>query len=196
MALTKIDDVAALVVIDLQKGVVGMQTAPYSAGEIVARAAQLARAFRERGLPVVLVNVTAASPGRTDAGPRKFTFAEDWTELTPELERQEGEYVVSKQRVGAFIGTSLQDILRQRGVTQIFLAGIATAFGVESTGRSAYDYGYNVVYVLDAMTDLNGEAHRHSVEKIFPRMGETATADEVLKMLKETAARSSGATDQ
>ena len=63
MPLTKIDSVAALVVIDLQKGIVGMQTAPYPADEIVARTAQLARAFRERGLPVVLVNVTAAAPG-------------------------------------------------------------------------------------------------------------------------------------
>jgi nicotinamidase-related amidase len=195
MPLTKIDSAAALVVIDLQKGIVGMQTAPYPASEIVARTAQLARAFRERGLPVVLVNVTAAAPGRTDAGPRKFAFADDWTELAPELERQAGDYVVSKQRVGAFTGTSLQDILRQRGVTQIFLAGIATTFGVESTGRSAYDYGYNVVYVVDAMTDRDAQAHRHSAEKIFPRMGETATTDEVLKMLKETEARSSGATD-
>jgi nicotinamidase-related amidase len=80
-------------------------------------------------------------------------------------------------------------------VTQVFLTGIATAFGVESTGRSAYDYGYNVVYVLDAMTDRDAEAHRHSVERIFPRMGETAITDQVLKMLDETAARSSGATD-
>jgi nicotinamidase-related amidase len=195
MPLTKIDSVAALVVIDLQKGIVGMQTAPYPADEIVARTAQLARAFRERGLPVVLVNVTAAAPGRTDAGPRKFAFADDWTEFAPELERQAGDYVVSKQRVGAFIGTSLQDILRQRRVTQVFLTGIATAFGVESTGRSAYDYGYNVVYVLDAMTDRDAETHRHSVERIFPRMGETAITDQVLKMLDETAARSSGATD-
>jgi nicotinamidase-related amidase len=194
MPLTKIDNVSALVVIDLQKGIVGMQTAPYPADEIVARTAQLGRAFRERSLPVVLVNVTAPPPGRTDAGPRKFALTDDWTELVPELERQAGDYVVSKKSPGAFIGTSLQDILRQRGVTQIFLAGIATSLGVESTGRSAYDYGYNVVYVLDAMTDRDAESHRHSVEKIFPRMGETATTDEVLKMLKETA-RPSGATD-
>jgi nicotinamidase-related amidase len=184
MPLTKIDSVAALLVIDLQKGIVGMQTAPYPADEIVARTAQLARAFRGRGLPVVLVNVTAAAPGRTDAGPRKFAFADDWPEFAPELQRQAGDYVVSKKSPGAFIGTALQDILRQRGVTQIFLAGIATSMGVEATGRSAYDHGYNVVYVLDA------QVHRHSAEKIFPRTGETATTQEVLTMLNQTAARS------
>jgi nicotinamidase-related amidase len=39
---------------------------------------------------------------------------------------------------------------------------------VESTVRSAYDYGYNVVAVVDAMTDRDADAHRHSVEKSFP----------------------------
>ena len=67
--LPKLDTSAALLVIDLQKGIVGLPTV-HPVGEIVGRAAQLARAFRERGLPVVLVNVTGAAPGRTDAGPR------------------------------------------------------------------------------------------------------------------------------
>src|ERR1700688_1162364 len=75
-------------------------------------------------------------------------------------------------RVGAFIGTTLDDYLRQRGVTQVVLTGVSTSSGVGSTARSAYDLGYNVALVLDAMTDLNADAHRHSVEKIFPRLGE------------------------
>ena len=87
---------------------------------------------------------------------------------------------MTKQRVGAFIGTSLDEYLRERGVTQVFLAGIATSSGVEATARSAYDLGYNVVLVVDAMTDRDPEAHRHSVEKVFPRLGETTTTDEVL----------------
>ena len=188
MPLTKLDTTAALVVIDLQKGIVAMPTV-HPTGEIAGRSAQLARAFRERGLPVVLVNVTAAAPGRTDAGPRKFSFPPDWTELVPELEQHPDDYLVSKQRVGAFIGTSLDDFLRQRGVTQIFFTGVATSLGVESTARSAYDYGYNVVRVVDAMTDRDADAHRHSVEKIFPRLGETATTDDVLKLLKEGPTR-------
>jgi nicotinamidase-related amidase len=188
MPLTKLDTNAALVVIDLQKGIVGMPTA-HPTGEIVGRAAQLARAFRERPLPVVLVNVTAAAPGRTDAGPRRFSFPPDWTELVPELEQHPDDHLVSKQRVGAFIGTSLDDYLRQRGVTQVFLAGIATSAGVESTARSAYDYGYNVVFVVDAMTDRDADAHRYSLEKIFPRLGETDTTANVLARLKEAPAR-------
>jgi nicotinamidase-related amidase len=188
MPLTKLDAVAALVVIDLQKGIVGLPLV-HPGDEIVAQTAQLARAFRERGLPVVLVNVTAMAPGRTDAAGPQFSMPADWTELVPELEPQAGDFLVSKQRVGAFIGTSLDDYLSRRGVTQIFLAGISTSAGVESTARSAFDFGYNVVFVVDAMTDRDVDAHRLSMEKIFPRLGETTTTGDVLKVLKETSAR-------
>ena len=182
MPITKLDTNAALVVIDLQKGIAGLPTV-HPAGEIIGRAAQLARAFRGRGLPVVLVNVTGRAPGRTEAGSPKFSFPPDWTELVPELEQHPDDYTVTKQRVGAFIGTDLDEYLRRRGVTQVFLAGISTSAGVESTARSAYDLGYNVVLVTDAMTDRDADAHRHSVEKIFPRLGETDTTAKVLQLL-------------
>ena len=184
MPFTKLDTAAALIVIDLQKGIVSMPTV-HPVREIISRAAELAHAFRARGLPVILVNVTSAPPGRTDVGPRNLSsLPANWTELVPELEQQPGDYLVSKQRVGAFIGTSLDEYLRERGVTQIFLTGVATSLGVESTARSAHDHGYHVVLVVDAMTDRDAEAHRHSVEKIFPRLGETDTTENVLMLLK------------
>lgn len=183
MPLTQLDTVAALIVIDLQKGITGLPLA-HPSNEIVSRSTELARAFRKRGLPVVLVNVSGRAPGRTDAGAPTFSFPPDWSELVPELEQQPDDYLITKQRVGAFLGTSLDDFLRQRGVTQVILTGIATGSGVESTARSAYDLGYNVVFVVDAMTDRDVEVHRHSVEKVFPRLGETDTTENVLKLLK------------
>lgn len=182
MPLTQLDPSAALVLIDLQKGIVGMPTV-HPSSEIIARAARLARAFRGRHLPVVLVHVTGMAPGRTDAGMPKFAFPPDWAEFVPELEQGPDDHVVTKQRWGAFIGTALSDHLRYRGITQIVLAGIATSIGVESTARSLYDAGYNVVLVTDAMTDRDAEAHRNSVERIFPRLGETTTTDELLQRL-------------
>jgi nicotinamidase-related amidase len=184
MSLTTLDTNAALIVIDLQKGITALP-AVHPIKEIIFHAAALAGAFRQRGLPVVLVNVTAAAPGRTDVGPRNLSLPPDWTELVPELEHQSGDYLISKQRVGAFIGTQLDETLRRRNVTQVFVIGVATSAGVESTVRSAYDHGYNVVTVVDAMTDRDAESHRHSVEKIFPKMSETDTTDNVLKRLKE-----------
>jgi nicotinamidase-related amidase len=187
MPLTKLDDTCALVVVDLQKGIVGAATV-HPATEIVERSAQFARAFRERGLAVVLVNVSGAAPGRTDAGRSKFSFSEDSTALVPELEQSASDYRITKQRWGAFLGTDLHAYLQKRGVTQIVLAGIATSIGVESTARSAYDLGYHVALVVDAMTDRDADAHRNSVEKIFPRLGETTTTEDVVRFLKSKTA--------
>ena len=182
MPLTKLDDVCALIVIDLQKGIAGMPTV-HPTSEIIERSAQLARAFRERSLPVVLVNVSGLPPGRTDVGSPNYSFPADWTELVPELEQHPSDRLITKQRWGAFLGTNLDDYLRQRGVTQVVLTGISTSAGVESTARSAYDLGYNVALVTGAMTDRDADAHRHCIEKIFPRLGETDTTENVLKQI-------------
>jgi len=184
MPLTQLDATAALVVIDLQKGIVSLPTAP-PAAEVVERAAELARAFRARGCPVVWVNVAGFAPGRTDAGPPKFAFPPDWAELSEKLGVQPNDLRVTKQRWGAFLRTNLHEQLKSRGVTQIFLAGISTSAGVESTARSAYDLGYNVVLITDAMTDRDIDSHRHSVEKVFPRLGETENSQNVLRMLQK-----------
>jgi nicotinamidase-related amidase len=183
MPLTQLDANAALIVIDLQKGIVSVPLV-HPSNDVVNRSAQLAKAFRERGLPVVLVNVTGRAPGRIDAGRPAMSFPPDWTDLVPELEQQPSDILVSKQRIGALIGTGLHEKLRDRGVTQIFLAGIATSGGVEATARSAHDYGDNVVFVVDAMTDRDAEVHRVCVEKIFPRLGECDTTEAVLHRLR------------
>ena len=183
MPLTQLDANAALVLIDLQKGIVGLPTV-HPSDEIVGRSARLAQAFRERGLPVVLVNVAGRPPGRTDAGFTNHAFPPDWTELVPELDQQPRDLLVTKHRVGAFIGTGLDAMLRERGVTQIVLAGVSTSSGVEATARSGFDHGYNVAFVVDAMTDLSTEAHEYSVGKVFPRIGETDIAENVLERLR------------
>ena len=181
MTVSALDPKAALVVIDLQKGVVGMPL-PHPPMEIVARSAELARAFRARDLPVIWVTVSGRAPGRTDLK-RNFAFQPGWDELAPELDAQPGDLRVVKLQVGAFNGTPLELLLRRNGVTQIFLAGIATSSGVEATARAAYDHGYNVVSVSDAMTDSNPVAHEHAVSVQLKKIGEVATADEVLALL-------------
>lgn len=182
MAISQIESVAALVVIDLQKGILGMPTAHPTAA-VVEHSASLAKAFRARKLPVVLVNVAGGAPGRTQAK-MNFTPPPDWTVLAPELGPEPADILVTKHTWGAFHGTALDMMLRRQGVTQIVLTGVATSIGVESTARSAFEHGYNVALVTDAMTDLVAEAHQNSIERIFPRLGETGTTAEVLKLLE------------
>ena len=184
MHTTTLDPKTALVVIDLQKGIVGLPTA-HPAAEVVARAARLADAFRRRGLPVVLVNVAGVAPGRTEQARPVGAFPEGWTELVPELNPEPQDHLVTKRTWGAFTGTDLLDRLRREGVTQVVIAGIATSAGVESTARQAYELGFNVTLATDAMTDRSAEAHLNSVSRIFPRLGETATTGEILQLLGE-----------
>jgi nicotinamidase-related amidase len=153
------------------------------------RSANLAEAFRRNHLPVVLVNVTGGAPGRTEAGsarPADFTMPPDWADLADELDVQPEDHLVTKTTWGAFHETPLHARLQELGVTQIVLTGVATSAGVESTARAAHEHGYHVVLATDAMTDRDADAHQNSVERIFPKLGETATTDEILDLLEKT----------
>ncbi|HEY1681738.1 MAG TPA: isochorismatase family protein [Candidatus Tumulicola sp.] len=185
MPLTQLDQAAALVVIDLQKGIVGMPCGPHATADVVERTAELAREFRKRNLPVILVNVEGRAPGRVDST-ISFNPPAGWAELVPELDRQPSDYIVTKLQIGAFYGTALERILRRAGVTQIFLTGVATTVGVEATARQAYDLGFNVVVVEDAMSDMSADNHKHAMSAVYPRIAEVTTTAEALARLRAT----------
>jgi len=77
--------------------------------------------------------------------------------------------------------------MKKLGVTQVVIAGIATSIGVESTARYAYELGFNVTLAIDAMTDMNLDAHTNSVTRIFPRLGETGTTQEIIDLLDKAS---------
>jgi nicotinamidase-related amidase len=63
------------------------------------------------------------------------------------------------------------------------VCGVATSIGVESTARFAYELGFNVTLAVDAMADLNADAHINSITRMFPRLGETGTTEEIITLL-------------
>ena len=138
MTLTTLDPITALIVIDLQKGIVGMPTA-HPAADIIARAADLARAFRRHRRPVVLVKVTGGAPGRAEQSRSAAGRPADRTELVPELDRQPPDHTETKRTWGAFPNTGLRESLEKLGVTQVVIAGISTSYAVESSARSAHE---------------------------------------------------------
>jgi nicotinamidase-related amidase len=184
MTITTLDPRTALIVIDLQAGVVGLPSA-HPMDVVIANSVALADAFRAKGLPVVLVNVTGAPAGRTErtatgGGARR---PEGWDILIPELNQQPSDKLVTKQTRGAFTGTDLESYLRGEGVTQVVITGVATGSGVESTARHAHELGFNVTLATDAMTDMNADVHDNSVARIFPGIGETGTTAEIIALL-------------
>jgi nicotinamidase-related amidase len=181
--LTVIDPTPALIVVDLQNGIVSLPGTEAA----LANSAELAKAFRAQRLPVVLVTVTGAAPGRTEAGGRSAVADRPagWADVADELDPQPDDIRIVKQRWGAFHQTELHEELQRRGVTQVVVTGVATSIGVESTARAAHEHGYHVVVATDAVADMNPTAHRHSIEHIFGRLGETATTPEILTRLAE-----------
>ena len=183
MAITTIDSRTALIVVDLQKGIMDHVTAG-PIGDVVANAATLAGAFRRRGLPVVLVHVEGTPRGRIERPLATGERPRGWTDFAAELDRCPSDHGVVKRSWGAFTGTGLMSYLDCETVTQVVIAGLVTSIGVESTARQAYELGLNVTLAIDAMTDRDTEAHRNSLERVFPHLGETGTAASIIGLLR------------
>ncbi len=176
----------ALVLIDLQKGIIGRPLAPHTGADVVKTSSELAERFRRAGAPVVLVNV-AWSPDFKDAlrqpvdqpmTPPAGGFPADFMELADGLQKP-GDLRIIKRQWGAFHGTELDLQLRRRGILTIVLGGIATNIGVESTARQAWEHGYAIIFVEDATTGQSAEMHKFSIENILPRISRIAKAADI-----------------
>lgn len=184
MTVTTLDPKTALIVIDLQKGIVA-RPAAHPIDDVVTHCVALTEAFRGRGLPVVLVNVAGGARGRTEQPRAPMDLPAGWTDLIPQLNRQPRDHVVTKHTPGAFTNTGLEAHLRALGVTQVVIVGVATSNGVEVTARQAFELGFNVTLATDAMTDLRADAHAWSVTQVFPRIGETGMTREIIDLLEK-----------
>jgi len=179
----------ALVVIDLQKGIAGYPTQPHTAATVISNAAKLVKTFREKKMPVCLVHVTlspeTALKVKSDSTfTRTEPFPPDWAEFIPEIAPVATDIIIGKKQWGAFYGTDLELQLRRRGMDTIILCGIATDYGVESTARFAYEYGFNTVFAEDAMASHTKEQHECAVNFILKRLGRVRLTDEILAALK------------
>jgi nicotinamidase-related amidase len=181
----------ALVLIDLQKGILGFANGPHSAEQVLAAGAALAKRFRAADATVALVRVgwmkgapdmlrqpvDQAAPLPSDGLPA------NWLEFPAELPAADTDILIVKRQWGAFYGTELDLQLRRRGIKTIVLGGISTNIGVESTARAAWEHGYNLVLAEDAMSSGNAEHHRFSIETIMPRLGLVGRTAEILAAL-------------
>jgi nicotinamidase-related amidase len=177
----------ALVLIDLQKGIVGRPLAPRSGAAVLATSIELTERFRAAKAPVVLVHV-AWAPDFADAPHQPVDrpnvlppggLPPDWSEFAEGLAKP-GDIIVTKRQWGALYGTDLDVQLRRRGIKTVVLGGIATNMGVESTARQAWEHGYNLVVVEDATASLTPEMHAFSAAEILPRIGIVAAAADIV----------------
>ncbi|WP_316824215.1 isochorismatase family protein [Pedobacter miscanthi] len=184
--VTSLDKKTALVLIDLQKGIMQFPIAK-PVNEILEKAAALVSAFHKANLPVVVVNVdptkSLLNTLRTDANAKFTSFPDEWFEIAPEIKTIESDIFITKHTWNAFTNPNLDIELKKRGITGIVLAGISTSVGVEGTARAASEYGYNITFAEDAIADTNADAHEHSIKRIFPRLGEVDEVDKIIDAL-------------
>jgi nicotinamidase-related amidase len=178
----------ALVVIDLQKGVSQMETKPHSAKDVITNAAKLADAFRRSSMPVFLVRVSMG-PGTMlktisdESFQRPANMAPDWADFVTEMTPRASDITITKRQWGAFYGTELELALRRMGIDTIVLCGIATDYGVESTARFAYEFGFQQIFAEDAMSSRSEEQHNAAVNFVLKRIGRVRKTEEILRAL-------------
>ena len=195
--ITTIDKQTALVLIDLQKGIVRMDTF-HPVKDILLKASMLVDIFRAANLPIVIVHVNPIGAAWTktrvevSALPQNlfmYTIARmampvmGFTDIVPEIKIQSEDILIEKKSWNAFFQTPLNKELKKREVTQLVFAGISTSIGVEGTARAASELGYNLIFAIDAMTDKVKEAHDNSIHNIFPRIGELSNVMEITRKL-------------
>ncbi|MGZ3931621.1 MAG: isochorismatase family protein [Bacteroidia bacterium] len=186
MMITAIDKQTALVLIDLQKGILGMEMVHPVKG-VLGKSAQLVDAFRNAGLPVVIVNAdpTGFAKIRAEqARPPMTVLPAGFMDIAEEIKTQPHDIFITKCTWSAFYNTPLHNELQKRSITGIVLAGVATSIGVEGTARAAAELGYNVSFATDAMTDRDAGAHKNSLSAIFPGLGEQGTSADIITQLQ------------
>ena len=176
----------ALVLIDLQKGILGNTLTPITGQDLLARGQALAERFRAAKATVVLVNVAFSADGgdmlrqRVDEAMAvpKDGFPAGWNDFPPGL-MQPGDLKITKHQWGAFYGTELDLQLRRRGIRTIVLGGVSTEIGVESTARQAHEHGYELLIVKDATTSSVAEGHEMSMKHILPRLARLVQSGDI-----------------
>lgn len=184
-AMTIARDNTALLVMDVQPGIVERLPAP---ADFLERMTKAMRAARAAHIPVIHVVVGFRS-GMPEVGVRNQSFGAlkqsgmpRLIDPTPSIEPEPGEVVVVKRRVSAFTGSDLEVVLRAGDIQHLVLTGIATSGVVLSTLREAADKDYRLTVLADLCADTDPEVHRVLVEKVFPRQAFVTTSENLITM--------------
>lgn len=181
----------ALIIIDLQGGILAMPLQPYSGEQIIANITKTATALKQAGGTVVAVTVAFADdlsdlPNQAVDQPMQVPaggLPAEFSALAPEVVALGAQVHITKRNWSAFYGTELDLQLRRRGITTLILTGIATNYGVESTVRDAWQHHYQVLTLEDGCTSLSDEMHSFSITKVMPRISRITSTAQVLEVL-------------
>ena len=187
---------SALLSMDYQPGILTAYGA--DASTLIERAGAVQRAARSAGSRVIHV-IVGFRPGYPEVSPRNVAFSlikqsgrfspADSEPVEPVIEPEAGDVVVVKHRVGAFMGTDLDMILRANEFETLVMFGISTSGVVLSTLRHAADADYRCIVVRDCCADRDAEVHACLLDRVFPRQASVITAEEVRAIFEAAVSR-------
>ncbi|VVO93230.1 cysteine hydrolase family protein [Pseudomonas fluorescens] len=135
---------AALIIIDQQKGILHPRLGRRNNPQAEERMLELLALWRLRGRPVIHVQHLSRSPDSV------FWPEQDGVEFQPRFMPQDGEWLIQKQVPDAFCASGLEAQLREAGIGQLIIVGVATNNSVESTARTAGNLGFDTWVAEDA----------------------------------------------
>lgn len=138
------NDVIALIIIDMQKGMSEPAAGDRNNPEAEANILRLLTAWRQAEQPIVHVRHISRTPGSL------FWPGQPGVEFQPELAPLPHEHVVEKNVPDAFVHSGLERWLHVRGIRRLVVVGVSTNNSVESTVRSAGNLGFETIVVADA----------------------------------------------
>jgi MAF protein len=174
----------ALIVVDMQRYFTG--DAAGLAAPVLGNVNRLIAWARERGVPVFFTRHGHADP-RRDGGMLRRWWGDLIVrgtpdhELDPALDVRPGDIVVDKTRYSAFAGTSLDRILRGRGIRQLVVAGTMTNLCCETTAREAFVRDYEVLFVSDATATASDEMQQASLLNLAYGFAHVVATDDVVR---------------
>jgi nicotinamidase-related amidase len=121
-----------------------------------------------------------------------FVKGEWGAEIVDSLSPQPGDVVVEGKRgLDTFATTNLDFILRARGITTIALSGFLTNCCVESTMRSGYEKGYEVITLSDCVAATSAEEHENAIKFDYPMFSDVRTSNDLVDELQAAPAATS-----
>ncbi|MDT6918528.1 cysteine hydrolase family protein [Pseudomonas atacamensis] len=135
---------AALIIIDQQKGILHPRLGRRNNPQAEERMLELLALWRLRGRPVIHVQHLSRSPDSV------FWPEQDGVEFQERFVPRDGEWLVQKQVPDAFCASGLEAQLREAGIGQLIIVGVATNNSVESTARTAGNLGFDTWVAEDA----------------------------------------------
>lgn len=164
--------------------------------DMLSKSAGIANAARDVGAtvihaPIMFKEDASDNPNKAlgilagCAGDKLFTEGTWNAELCDAMKAQEGDLIVEgKKGLDAFPGTNLEDLLVKNGIETVVLGGFLTNCCVESTMRTAYEKGFNVVTLTDCCATLSPEAQKGAAEGTFGMFSKPMTAADLMAEMK------------